>query len=388
MRIFLAGLLIASFFFSSLVQAADGNETYLNAVTTQVEDGSLKMEFDLSNSISAKTTDVKFLRRTIEWDLKGILLKKDKIFLNVGKNDVNNIYASQVGNNATRIRINLDANKVASNYHDRVVFSKSGNRLTLKLDSSIPLISNNITELNRIYDIEPGQESSSANSKIANVLDQKATLKVSADPTKAVVPVPADGVTTSATADADDEAAAALIDDSKSESEIPLIVKKETSKEAGSSPWARIMIGVGVLCALLLSVMFVNKKIQARKSGGAFNQDSIVVVSQKYLGPKRCLTLVRVSGEYLLLGVTDHNISLVKSLSVINDELPALDPKDFGSATQASFGSTIKGMQQKIEESEDVTAMAEDTEDSFTVSSLSDVKKIMRKRKYIDEADM
>lgn len=364
------------YFVSSLAFAASTtevkSETYLTSAASGLENGNLMLDFELSNDISIATADVKFLRRTIEWDIKGVILKKDKIFLNVAKNDVNNVYVSQVGNNITRIRINLENAKVASNYHDRVAFSKSGKHLVLKFDNSMPLITNNITELNRVYDIESMDK---GESKIASKLQETATLKISS-----ITPTVASETAEGASALNSESEIAAIVDDTKSENEIPLITDKTKTKEAGSSPWLRIMMGVGVLCGLLLSVVVVSRKIQQKRAGSAFNHDSIKIVSQKYLGPKRCLTLVRVSGEYLLLGVTDHNISLVKSLSVINDELPQLEPKD--------FGSTIKGMEQKIQEDDDVEAVAAESEDKFTVSSLSDVKKILKKRKYIDEADV
>lgn len=361
-------------FFGSLANAAEANSTYLMSAETSIDNGSLLISFSMDRELVSSTADVKFLRRTIEWDLKGVQLKKDKIFLNVGKNDVNNIYVSQVGNQSTRIRINLENGKIASNYHDRVAFSKNGHQMIMKLDSSIPLITNNITELNRIYDIE---KQATNESSVAQAINEKATLKVSAETLNS-----AKNTENTAAVNESEAEVLSAIDESKNENEIPVLVTKDKSKEAASSPWVRILVGLGVLGGLLLSVVLVSKKIQQKRAGAAFNHDSIKVVSQKYLGPKRCLTLVRVSGEYLLLGVTDHNISLVKSLSVINDELPNLEPKD--------FGSTIKGMQQKIQDDDEDEELLQSAsmEDKFTVSSLSDVKKILKKRKYIDEADV
>ncbi len=170
-----------------------------------------------------------------------------------------------------------------------------------------------------------------------------------------------------------------MLDDTKDEKEIPLVSKNAKASVNTSSAIGRMAAGVGAVLLLLASVYFVNKKLNAKKAGAAFNHDSITVVSQKYLGPKRTLTLVRVSGEYLLLGVTDHNISLIKQLSVIDDEIPNLVPQDFKSA--------VRKIESRDNE-DSIDTQAQEIEDSFSVSSLNDVRKIFQKRKYIDETDM
>ncbi len=39
---------------------------------------------------------------------------------------------------------------------------------------------------------------------------------------------------------------------------------------------------------------------------------------------------MRVAGESILIGITDHNISMIKSLSLLDDEVPEEAPKSFG----------------------------------------------------------
>ena len=46
----------------------------------------------------------------------------------------------------------------------------------------------------------------------------------------------------------------------------------------------------------------------------------IRILSQFYLGSKKRLMIIRVAGEHLLLGVTDSNISLIKPLSLIDED--------------------------------------------------------------------
>jgi len=48
----------------------------------------------------------------------------------------------------------------------------------------------------------------------------------------------------------------------------------------------------------------------------------IEVLSQHHLGPKKSLAVVRVAGEACLVGITDNNISILKTLSLLDDDVP------------------------------------------------------------------
>ncbi len=113
------------------------------------------------------------------------------------------------------------------------------------------------------------------------------------------------------------------------ESEIP--VNLDTNKKAagGENPIFKIILSfaiVGVLgCAayfLLRKYKFQNPKSQATQ---------IKVLTQHYLGPKKSLAIVRVAGESILIGITDQNISMLKSLSLLDEDIPEDSPKEFHS---------------------------------------------------------
>lgn len=365
MKVFFAVIL-----FALNLSAADGN--YLSAVKSEEKSGKIYLHFQLSQAATLNQVEGHFLRRTIEWDLANVKLKKDKIFHTVGMSGISNVYISQNGEESTRIRVNLDEGQQASAFADRLSFTQEGKVLSLVMNTAVALNANLTKEMTRSYSVGDGIEWSVNN-----------TLKVSSKETKptavAAAPVAVESVTTpvEASVPTEESTTSLVVDDTKSESEIPLNAPKAVDKSASSSA-GRMAVGLAVVLLLGLSVFFVGKKINSKRLSAPFNHDSIKVISQKYLGPKRNLTLVRVAGEYMLLGVTDHNISLIKTLSVIDDEIPELTPGDFGAA--------IKNLTQK-ETKAPVDAQAEEVEDAFTISSLSDVKNVMRKRKYIDEAD-
>lgn len=356
-------MMILNLVFSLIVSAKAADLNTLKSIQVEQLGTSTLIHMDLAQDANMDQIEARFMKRTIEWDMAGVQIKKDKMFVDVGGAEINNIYASQPDQKGLRVRINLNNEKIASNYHEQVKFLKDKNKLTMVIDSSVAALSHNIKELSRMYDVK-----SQAMAKMQDHIAQQSVLTAESADSESTTPL----ATTPQTVETE-----MAIDDTKEEKEIPLAAKTAKAEVSSASGMGRMAAGLMAVVLLVGSLFFMNKKLKEKKSGMAFNHDSIKVVSQKYLGPKRQLTLVRVSGEYLLLGVTDHNISLIKQLAVIDDEIPDLEPQD--------FKTTVKRIDVR---SNDLETQAHDVEDSFSVSSLSDVKKIFKKRKYIDEADM
>ncbi|MBY0385552.1 flagellar biosynthetic protein FliO [bacterium] len=354
---------LLSYFLSTWTFAAE--PAFLKQIHVEQKGASTLVHFDMSQTVDVGQIETRFLRRTIEWDLAAIQLKKDKMFVDVSGADINNVYASNHDSKGLRIRVNLNNDKTASNYHEQVRFIKNKNQITLVIDGSVATLNHNIKELSRMYDVK-----SESLTQMEEHIAKQSVLRVEPE-------VEATVATTATSENPAVNETEVLIDETKDEKEIPLVAKSAKAAEAGMPSMGRAAAGIIAILFLLASVYFVNKKLGQKRAGAPFNHDSIKVVSQKYLGPKRQLTLVRVSGEYLLLGVTDHNISLIKQLAIVDDEIPDLEPQNFKTA--------VKKITQR---SDDMDAQAQEVEDSFSVSSLSDVRKIFHKRKYIDETDM
>ena len=75
--------------------------------------------------------------------------------------------------------------------------------------------------------------------------------------------------------------------------------------------------------------MTMLSKWWSKKNTKSLGGTKIQVLSTHYLGPKKSLSIVQVAGESLLLGVTDQNINMIKTLSLIDDEVPATTPNNF-----------------------------------------------------------
>lgn len=133
----------------------------------------------------------------------------------------------------------------------------------------------------------------------------------------------------SATADVPE---AKTVASSLSEDQIPLKIESQIKTADSNANSTKMVLSFGVVAAMLaVAYYFIQKYNRSDKFPGKSNMQ-IKVLSQHYLGPKKSLAIVRVAGESILIGVTDQNINMIKALSLLDDELPQVLPKDFETA--------------------------------------------------------
>lgn len=112
------------------------------------------------------------------------------------------------------------------------------------------------------------------------------------------------------------------------EEKLPVLTKQKGQIEVQSSSMYKTIIAVFVLFLLGVGgVFFLKRKSIMINQTNSLMQ--IKMLTQFHLGPKKTLAVIRVAGESLLIGVTDSNISLIKSLALLDEELPENTPKDF-----------------------------------------------------------
>lgn len=158
------------------------------------------------------------------------------------------------------------------------------------------------------------------------------------------------------------------------EDQIPLTI--ETAKkpaEAGSPVTKALMSGMILLALAGTSFYFVRKY----RTSNSINKSNmqIKVLSQHYLGPKKSLAIIHVAGESMLVGITDSNISMIKSLSLIDDEVPANVPNTFAdSLTSADASATSSA----------TTTTRHELDEEFSFSNVTDTvsKKIKSMRSF------
>ena len=115
------------------------------------------------------------------------------------------------------------------------------------------------------------------------------------------------------------------------ENQIPVLAAVKEVKKTNENPIVRIMITLGVLATVLGGALVGIKRWQAKNINKRQNT-RIKILTQHAIGPKKSLAIIQVAGESILVGITDQNISMLKTLSLIDDEVPAEVPQRFDSA--------------------------------------------------------
>jgi flagellar protein FliO/FliZ len=147
------------------------------------------------------------------------------------------------------------------------------------------------------------------------------------------------------------------------ETEIPVQLEP-TKKAAGSeSSVFRFILSFSIIGALGCAAYFLLRKYKFSNSTKS-QATQIKVLSQHYLGPKKSLAIVRVAGESVLIGITDHNISMIKSLSLLDEDIPEETPREFHSIfsrnTQAEAQAPVVAQDNG------------DSKDDFSISGIKD----------------
>jgi flagellar protein FliO/FliZ len=120
------------------------------------------------------------------------------------------------------------------------------------------------------------------------------------------------------------------------ESEIPVILTgKTTADEKGNSIW-RMMASLAVIAVTAAIGIYVSKRYARKKDKGG-QKARIELMHQLHLGPRKSIGLIRVAGETMLVGITEQNINMLKSVTLIDDELEHVAGKDFNGFLEDEF---------------------------------------------------
>ena len=136
----------------------------------------------------------------------------------------------------------------------------------------------------------------------------------------------------------------------KTEAEIPVQLEAPAKIADTSSHLGRAMAAVAIFSVLGIGAfLYVRRNA---KPNAKNQQTQIKVLTQHWLGPKKQLSIIRVAGETILIGITDSQISHIKTLSLVDEEIPEDVPANFN------------GAMKKFD--------VQESEDEFAISGLRD----------------
>jgi len=140
------------------------------------------------------------------------------------------------------------------------------------------------------------------------------------------------------------------------EDQIPLKIDQQVKASESTTNGTKMVLSLMVIAGMLGAAYYMIRRYSVSNKTAKSNMQ-IKVLSQHFLGPKKSLAIIRVAGESILIGVTDHNISLIKPLSLLDDELPQVLPKNFDEsmvkdtlAGNVSVENMLTKAEQSIEE--------------------------------------
>lgn len=130
----------------------------------------------------------------------------------------------------------------------------------------------------------------------------------------------------------------------QSEKAIPVQLE-ESKKSAGpESTTLKMILSLSILGVIGCAGYFLIRKYAIPRSAKD-QATQIKILTQHYLGPKKSLAIIRVAGESILVGITENNINMIKSLSLLDEDIPEETP--------ARFEATMKNTNLETQEDED-----------------------------------
>lgn len=167
--------------------------------------------------------------------------------------------------------------------------------------------------------------------------------------------------------------AASASNDTRPESEIPVFIPASDVKKAAGAGLEKLVITLFVVCALLGAALFGLKRWAARRGKNITSPTKIQILTQHHLGPKKSLAIIQVAGEAILIGITDQNISMLKTLALIDDEVPGLVPKNFSDELDREDDASRNQAEQQLADEGYET-------DNFAMRGLSEVRDMVSTR--------
>ena len=151
------------------------------------------------------------------------------------------------------------------------------------------------------------------------------------------------------------------------EANMPLNLGAAKVSEKTESSQAKTVLGLALVLVVLGGVYWFVRKYASNKTPQT-GLMQIKVIAQHYLGPKKSIAVIRVAGESMIVGITDNQINLIKSLAVLDDDYTTVAVQQEATAVEQTITDEVI----------DKDAVTEDFSFADLKSTVSDKIKSMR----------
>ena len=307
--------------------------------------GQGKVEIQLDGTASKSALEMEYVRDIVQFSIQNATIYPAKI-LHADESDkaFSKVFAYQYAPNLVRVRFSVDGK--ADQFQGKVKWEQKGKILTVYFPEGVTAKVAAKGETESIHE----------RSLLAKVLGQsKDDVKVEKIEDSAVKAEPAKSEAAKAESKGE---AAKLTESEKLENQPILRSDKHKGTEAvklggarpGPSALRSFMAMLLVVGGLGLALLYIKKKkgtVQAKKVGDSWisnllagNQKKkslIEVVAVHPLGPKQSITVVRIRGQQLVLGVTEGNVQLITQLDS-DEEIDLMDDPKVADSIGKIFG--------------------------------------------------
>ncbi len=350
----------------------------------------------MNNPPKKSSLEVDFIRETIQVNVPGVKISKGKNLTRVSDRTVRSIYTYEPSGRILRTRVILKKGIEAARFLHSVSFERYANKIRVVVDGKgdAALASRTGEEVSVILPVEeikpeklisqvklnPTIPSAIKNTKsivMPTVLPSRetvgsATIEKSSDEliarTKEEVKKEVEG---------SEEESEILIsktkEDKKTEADIPLFKTSKAEETSSVQPsLQKILISLAVILMSFVVAAYAIKK-WGNKKGITNSNRSIKIIAQHHLGPKRSIAIIQVAGESLLVGITEQNISMLKTLNLLDEDIPQ---KSFTGALsqfdQENDAFISSGRPQPAQPA--ISAKVSNNEDNYALTGLSEIR--------------
>jgi flagellar protein FliO/FliZ len=315
----------------------------------------ITVDGDLANEIPP----LEFINETIQFDIPSATVKGGEIVQRVKDAKVKSLYAYQLDPDTARVRIILNPGVKADSIKDNLKLDIGSQGFEARIEKPASKRQpSTVTASFKPQSMVDEPKRKTEPTEFDNLTDNEIEQQLKALPTKVEVAPTAAAVTVVPTPSAPQPTQQAIATtktpEVKAEEDTPVFTEasKKQPKASGVS-MAKSILGLAIVAILLLTMYWGTQKWLAKRNEKN-PHTNIRVLTTHYLGPKKSLSIISVAGESILIGVTDHNINLIKSLSLLDGEIPAQVPENF---------------QSSLEEAE----AQEHTEDDYAVKGIKEI---------------
>lgn len=273
----------------------------------------VELKFDRHAPVDAAT---EFINETIQVSVPNGFLAQGTRTAKINNGQVATLYTYQADKDTLRTRVILRKGLAAEKYKGGVAVVTDGQFMRIRVVDAEPKTAAQILDAAPVLpqalrseivkDFNPTE--SAANLSAANI--PATTAPAVSAPTLAETPVAAAEVPAT------------------EEAKIPVLNKGKTKSMKSESSLKSLVLVVAAVAVFAMLVFFVSRQwVKVGRKNLKANQ--IKIITQHYLAPRKSLAIIRVAGESILIGITDNAITPIKTLSLLDEEVPEELPPSF-----------------------------------------------------------